>query len=244
MRCQPKRTARKHLQRYGPAVAKAAPSRGLQMEEGDLEMAGGSQVHGQQEDGVGNQDLGTNGGLEMDWDFQPDGGGLDEQDEHIRSIYPPLDSGFESVVPPCFADKDPPYLCLTYLQTVLHNVKTKMSVQKCSKSLEMTLNVLDMAGLLDLERKLVKTLQSAKQRLGLELDMHIIQYTICPDCWKHYIPEELRELESSTCTGNSCEGTVFTKKTDFQEGDEAAASKDLASSFAHSKSTGERDSKN
>ncbi|ESK95972.1 hypothetical protein Moror_7484 [Moniliophthora roreri MCA 2997] len=76
----------------------------------------------------------------------------------------------------------------------------------------MTLGVLKAAGFEPEGRTPVKTLQSAKRRLGLDPDINIIQYSICPWCWRHYNPQEFRELESPACTSNECDGIIYTGK--------------------------------
>ncbi|ESK92907.1 hypothetical protein Moror_9063 [Moniliophthora roreri MCA 2997] len=179
-------------------------------------------------------------GEEMDMDLGGPGlgFGFDEDDENMRPppesqagsnqiqqpdvhytpisipghVYPPIDSHPDSVVAPSLRDNDPSFLQLAYLQAVLHNVRSKMSVQKSSESLEMMLDVLKAARCIPEDCTPVKTLQSAKRRLGLNPDTHIIQYSICPQCWRHYNPQEVRELESPACTSDNCDGVVYTEK--------------------------------
>uniref|UniRef100_A0A0W0GAA8 Uncharacterized protein n=1 Tax=Moniliophthora roreri TaxID=221103 RepID=A0A0W0GAA8_MONRR len=76
----------------------------------------------------------------------------------------------------------------------------------------MTLDVLKAARFKPEGHTPVKTLQSAKRQLGLDPDINIIQYSICPRCWRHYNPQKFWELKSLACTSNECDGIIYTEK--------------------------------
>ena len=124
---------------------------------------------------------------------------------------PGLDPDEDSVTPLHIpAMKEKAYMRLTYLQVVLGNVFGKLTWDHATELLCTTLNILLMAGSLLLFPKPVTTLQSACVQLGIDPDAHIIQYSICPQCWKHYTPAKTKDLESADCTMLRCTGKLFT----------------------------------
>uniref|UniRef100_A0A0W0FC89 Uncharacterized protein n=1 Tax=Moniliophthora roreri TaxID=221103 RepID=A0A0W0FC89_MONRR len=195
LRMTKKANAQKHLQNHGPAVpsggtnreAEVPPDRGACIDE-----AGGD-VLGLDGDEMG-MDFGDGFGLDEDDGMRPPLG--PQTDRQLLSIqghvYPPLYTDSYSLVAPSFTDNDPSFLWLAYLQAVLNNVRSEMSVLRSNESLEMTLDALKPAGFVPEGRTPVKTLQSAKRRLGLDPNIHIIQYSICPR--------------------NDCNGIVYTEK--------------------------------
>jgi len=93
-----------------------------------------------------------------------------------------------------------------------------MPVRKTNDNLCGTLDALDAAGVLPQIPPPVRTLEGAKRRLGLEPDDFIIQYAICPICWKHYSPQELEDMDSSACEATYCDGRIY-QELDTAKGD-------------------------
>ena len=102
------------------------------------------------------------------------------------------------------------YLYQTPAETLM-NVFGKLTWQLATEQLNNTLDILQVA-----QHHLpsfptpVRTLQSARRRLGVDPDVHIIQYAICPSCWKHYTPELLAQLETPACCERNCTGVIYT----------------------------------
>jgi hypothetical protein len=105
---------------------------------------------------------------------------------------------------------------MAYLQAAIANVFMHVSVINATSILNTTLNILDAAGTLPLHPRPVRTLESAKRRLGIDADQHITQYTICPICWKHYTPKQVQESESPQCLVFGCVGTIFDEYRDYK----------------------------
>jgi hypothetical protein len=108
------------------------------------------------------------------------------------------------------AMKEKAYMRLTYLQAVLGNVFGKLTWERATEQLRTTLRILSMAGSLPVAPQPVSTLQSARRRLGIDPDAYIVQYSVCPLCWKHYTPLEMTNLASANCTNTRCAGSIFT----------------------------------
>ncbi|KII92119.1 hypothetical protein PLICRDRAFT_461608 [Plicaturopsis crispa FD-325 SS-3] len=89
------------------------------------------------------------------------------------------------------------------------NVFGHVPVERATKQLNGTLDCLKLAGVLPVLPKPVRTLASAKRRLGIDPDQWIIKYAICPVCWKHHNPAELANLASDECTVPGCDGKIF-----------------------------------
>ncbi|PPQ99854.1 hypothetical protein CVT24_009605 [Panaeolus cyanescens] len=102
---------------------------------------------------------------------------------------------------------------IAYLNAVLGNVYANMSVVQATTVLVGTLDALEAGGILPDHPKPVRTLQSAKRRLGLDADQFITKYVVCPSCWKHYTPHQVSELESPSCTVEDCSGVIYTTST-------------------------------
>ncbi|KAJ3910847.1 hypothetical protein F5877DRAFT_6556, partial [Lentinula edodes] len=83
-----------------------------------------------------------------------------------------------------------PGVRLAYLQAVYLNAMNNMSVKATTENLDMSLNILASTKALDGGPIPVRTLVSAKRRLGIDPDSCIIQYTICTRCWKHHTPTQ------------------------------------------------------
>ncbi|KAF8803058.1 hypothetical protein BYT27DRAFT_7110771 [Phlegmacium glaucopus] len=64
-------------------------------------------------------------------------------------------------------------------------------------------------GVLPAHPRPVRTLESAKRRLGIDADQYITQYIICPQCWKHYTPKQVHDLDSPACLLEYCDGILF-----------------------------------
>ena len=116
--------------------------------------------------------------------------------------------------PPAYRDNEPSWVRIAYLQAVLNNVAGNMSVKQTTQNLNSTLNALNAAGVLPDRPRPVRTLASAKKRLGIDPDVWISQYAICPYCWKHYSPKQVIEMESPQCHSPACNGTVYEVTTD------------------------------
>jgi hypothetical protein len=119
-----------------------------------------------------------------------------------------------TMVPPAYRDNEPSWVCIVYLQAVLNNVAGNMSVKQTTQNLNSTLNALNAAGVLPDRPRPVRTLASAKKRLGIDPDVWITQYAMCPCCWKHYSPKQVIKMESPQCHSPACNGMVYTVTTD------------------------------
>ncbi|THU83343.1 hypothetical protein K435DRAFT_971601 [Dendrothele bispora CBS 962.96] len=109
-------------------------------------------------------------------------------------LYPPLQDNLNDtrVLAPVFRDGDPSFLHIIYLGAVFNNIYAKASVRQTETNLGIALNSLDAAGAILSEHPTpVQTLASAKRRLGLDPDDHIIQYA---------------------CTVPGCTGIIYTEK--------------------------------
>ncbi|KAG6870149.1 hypothetical protein C0992_000908, partial [Termitomyces sp. T32_za158] len=108
------------------------------------------------------------------------------------------------------AMQEEPYIRLAYLNAVYGNVYGKESWETATEHLKNQLNVLELAGRLPEFPRPVRSLVSARKRLGIDPDVHIIQYAVCPKCWKHHTPQELKDLAVSECQEPNCSGTLYT----------------------------------
>ncbi|KAE9404138.1 hypothetical protein BT96DRAFT_989632 [Gymnopus androsaceus JB14] len=92
-----------------------------------------------------------------------------------------LDPEFATGIPPTFALGEIPAVRMAYLQAVINNIVHHQSVTATNNNLDMTLNIIQSTGALsDTGPRTVRTLASAKRRLGIDPDACIIQYAICP----------------------------------------------------------------
>ncbi|EIW84541.1 hypothetical protein CONPUDRAFT_49943 [Coniophora puteana RWD-64-598 SS2] len=139
--------------------------------------------------------------VELDARVHSDLAGPDDDDDAPEPYEPP------TLVPRAFKEK--PEIRHAYLRAVLENVFNKVPVLNASKLLSFMLDNLSIVAPLPIYPKPVKTLQSAKRRLGIDADQYIIKYAVCPDCWKHYHPNDLMALESPICTVTGCSGNVY-----------------------------------
>ncbi|KAG1736380.1 hypothetical protein EDD22DRAFT_982388 [Suillus occidentalis] len=89
-----------------------------------------------------------------------------------------------------------PGVRLAYLNTVIGNVFGKQSIQAATDALNNQLNCMLLKGVLPEHPCPVRHLLSAKCRLGIDADQWITQYVICPKCWKHFTPAQVKELPS------------------------------------------------
>ncbi|KAF9461452.1 hypothetical protein BDZ94DRAFT_1371533 [Collybia nuda] len=110
------------------------------------------------------------------------------------------------------AMQEEPYIRLAYLQAVMGNVFGKLTWEHATQQLNNTLDILALADRLPVHPRPVRTLQSARQRLGIDPDQYIIQYSLCPVCWKHHTPQELKDLASPNCSARNCTGKIYTLK--------------------------------
>jgi len=88
---------------------------------------------------------------------------------------------------------------IAYLQAVIANVYSHVSILRSTDILNGTLNALLAEGVLPAYPQPVRTLESVKRHLSIDADQYITQYVICPLCWKHYTPKKVSELESRAC---------------------------------------------
>ena len=87
-----------------------------------------------------------------------------------------------------------------------------MPVRQTNDNLSMTLAALDAAHALFLLIRTpapATTLATAKRHLGIDPDAWIINYTICPVCWKHFTPQQLSSLQEPNCTTQGCCGVIY-----------------------------------
>jgi len=105
--------------------------------------------------------------------------------------------------------REHPGVRIAYLQAVIQNVYAHASVVQASEILNNTLDALSTMGPLPVNPRPVRTLESAKRRLGIDADQFITQYAICPKCWKHYTPKQILELESPECLVDDCDGVLY-----------------------------------
>ncbi|KAK7447359.1 hypothetical protein VKT23_014069 [Stygiomarasmius scandens] len=224
-------TAKKHLKRYGPGKLSGAQPRvtAVQMALND----GGCDDLGPQDDDDDND--GDDGAwqMEMPDELRRDTGLQVRPQQRLfhpadtfytpvtipGNVYPPLDDpdSLEApLVPPAFADNESSAVRIAYLQAILNNVQAKMAVRFVNENLTWTFAALEANNRAHNQPPLfpppVKTLASARQQLGIDADPWIIQYAVCPICWKHYTPHELQELQSPSCTTLTCSGEVFNVK--------------------------------
>ncbi|RDB30064.1 hypothetical protein Hypma_014106 [Hypsizygus marmoreus] len=108
--------------------------------------------------------------------------------------------------------KEESYVRMAYLQAVLGNVYAKLTWKHASLTLWGTLRILGVANALPTQPPPVQMLESARKHLGIEPDAYIIPYAICPVCWKHYTPEQLKHLADPACTAQRCGGQIYDVK--------------------------------
>ncbi|TFK59244.1 hypothetical protein BDN72DRAFT_946510 [Pluteus cervinus] len=108
---------------------------------------------------------------------------------------------------PAFNEKS--YVRFGYLKAVLDNVFGKLNWKEVASALRSNLTILRLAGCLPTSPKPVITLESARKRLGIDADVHIIEYVMCPVCWKLYLPGDAEELEGLDCQVAGCAGILF-----------------------------------
>ncbi|KAF9464566.1 hypothetical protein BDZ94DRAFT_1353354 [Collybia nuda] len=110
-----------------------------------------------------------------------------------------------------------PQVRLAYLQAVKSNVYGHLTVQQATDQLNSTLDALLVADKLPEFPRPVRTLAGAKARLGIDPDLYITQYTICPVCWKHITPKQMQELESPQCQVSDCPGILYKETRDSKK---------------------------
>ena len=125
-----------------------------------------------------------------------------------------IDAEDASVVPRAYLDNEPSCVRIAYLQAVYNNVYSNMPVKDTNTNLCMTLSALDAGGILPDHPRPVRTLFSARRRLGIDPDPWIIQYALCPRCWKHHTPQELLDLAGPECSTPGCAGLIYETKID------------------------------
>ncbi|GBE87684.1 hypothetical protein SCP_1103610 [Sparassis crispa] len=151
----------------------------------------------------------------------PPAPGLEPDDYH--EVLPPdiaipgsehdNDDDEPSVIIPAFSEES--YIRMAYLHAVMGNTYQNLTWNAATEQLNNTLDCLSVqAGQLPLRPQPARTLATARRRLGIDPDAWIIQYAICPVCWKHHTPRELKELESPACTVLGCSGSLYLESLD------------------------------
>lgn len=113
-----------------------------------------------------------------------------------------------SLIPPAYDQNEPSCIRIAYLQAVYNNVVGNMPVRQTNDNLSMTLAALDAAHALPDIPAPATTLATAKRCLGIDPDAWIVNYTICPVCWKHFTPQQVSLLQEPSCTTRDCSGII------------------------------------
>jgi hypothetical protein len=58
--------------------------------------------------------------------------------------------------------------------------------------------------------KMVQSIGTVEQRLGVDMDSIIMTYVLCPACKRRYTLEYIKVAEVDTCMNNGCDGVLFT----------------------------------
>lgn len=163
---------------------------------------------------------------EEDEDLHLDNQQMDTQQE-LEQLWPPDTAVWHTVSLPDViepgADQDlgerpvlvhrafteAPQVRLGYLRAVKSNVYGHLTVQQATDSLNSTLDALFVGGALPVFPRSVFSLAEAKARLGLDPDLHITQYTLCPVCWKHFTPKQVEAHSSAVFPVANCSGILF-----------------------------------
>ena len=117
-----------------------------------------------------------------------------------------------TAVPSAFNESAP--VRLIYLHAVKNSIFHNHTEDDCTRQINESLDVLEVAGLLPLHPIPARTLVTAKRRLGIDVDQYIIKQPICTVCFKNYSTEEIEALENEDCTVRRCKGIVYrTKRT-------------------------------
>jgi hypothetical protein len=103
---------------------------------------------------------------------------------------------------------------MAYLLAVQGNIYAKLTVKSADKILDNSLNMLAAAGALPQHPKAIRTIKSARRRLGLDPDQFITQHPICTVCWKRYSMQQINSMNAPTCTVLRCKGLVYCEKQD------------------------------
>ncbi|TDL13924.1 hypothetical protein BD410DRAFT_810151 [Rickenella mellea] len=166
---------------------------------------------------------------EMHWmDYEPDPNQNQQNSRspspasaEFRQVTPPLDlepgvdqdgAEWPFLVPPAFEEES--FVRMAYLQAALGNVYGHLTVQQATDTLNTSFDMLSVAGVLPLLPRPVRTLVSAKRRLGIDADQWITQYAVCTECWKHHSSKEVTELEGPECLVPSCTGNIYEETID------------------------------
>lgn len=117
-----------------------------------------------------------------------------------------------SLVPVAF--KENGEIRYAYLTAVMANIYGHLSWIQATNQLNHSLNMLLIANVLPTSPRPVRALASAKRHLGIDPDQWITQYAICPECWKHHSPSQLKQLLSAECSVPACNGVIYTERRD------------------------------
>ncbi|KAG2129521.1 hypothetical protein BD769DRAFT_1627963 [Suillus cothurnatus] len=159
---------------------------------------------------------------EYDFEFQHmDNQHAEEQPQYLAERRAPVQELQDfNFCPVAWSDVQVPGKCpgvhLAYLNTVIGNVFGKQSIQAATDTLNNQLNCMLLEGVLPEHPCPICHLLSTKCRLGIDADQWITQYAICPECWKHFTPAQLKELPSPECTVPDCQGVLYNEHTDVK----------------------------
>ena len=87
-----------------------------------------------------------------------------------------------------------------------------MPVQQTNDNLSLMLAALDAAHALPVDADIpapAMTLATAKRHLGIDPEAWIMNYTICPVCWKHFTSQQLSSLQEPNCTTQGCCSVIY-----------------------------------
>ena len=123
-----------------------------------------------------------------------------------------LDEELLSLKPKAFGESSA--VRMAYLQAVQGNVYDGLTVKAADKCLNNSLNMLSAVNALPTHPKPVRTVKSARRRLGLDPDQYITQNAICTICWKIYPQDVLNTMPTPRCSVLRCKGIVWQDKKD------------------------------
>ncbi|KAF8595852.1 hypothetical protein BDV93DRAFT_456040 [Ceratobasidium sp. AG-I] len=119
---------------------------------------------------------------------------------------------------------DPPAACreashirLAYLTAVASQVLHNSTQAATEFHLNSTLAGYQLAGVLPIVPKPVKTLPAARRRLGLEVDAYIKQHPMCSECYFIYTHDDINSSASESCRQIDCSGVFWKTTVDYPD---------------------------